>query len=258
MSRRIRLDLAYDGTDYAGWQVQRGQITIQSVLEAVLKRLNGDRAVSIRAAGRTDAGVHARQQVCDFLFDGDAGDDDLAHALGRMLPAEIRPLSLVTAAETFHARRSARRKHYRYRLDRSAFGSPIHARYALHFPQELDTEALADALGRLPGRHDWSGFTSSRCEVDDRVRELKVAEYHERGGNARFDFEGDGFLTHMVRNLVGTLLEIGQHKRPPVDIDRIVASEDRRMAGPTAPPQGLHLWNVTYQDSEAVRMLDRS
>jgi tRNA pseudouridine38-40 synthase len=258
VKRRIRFDLAYDGTDYAGWQAQRGQTTIQSVLEAGLKRLNGERAVSVRAAGRTDAGVHARQQVCDFLFDGDATDDDLTHALQLMLPTEIRPLSLTTVSDEFHARKSARRKHYRYRLDRSAFGNPVHSRYALHCPHDLDAGALGDALGRLPGRHDWSGFTSSSCEVGDRVRELKVAEYHERGGSARFDFEGPGFLTYMVRNLVGTLLEIGRLKRAPGDIDSILASRDRRMAGPTAPPQGLHLWAVSYENSEAVRMPDRS
>ena len=104
MSRRIRFDLAYDGTDYAGWQVQRGRITIQSLLEAALKRLNGDRRVSVRGAGRTDAGVHARHQVCDFEFDGRASDDELAHALRHMLPPAIRPLTIRTVGLEFHAR----------------------------------------------------------------------------------------------------------------------------------------------------------
>jgi len=258
VSRRIRIDLAYDGTDYAGWQVQPGQVTIQSIMQAALARLNGDRAVSIRSAGRTDAGVHARRQVCDFLFDGDATDDDLAHALLRILPVEIRPLSVYGVDDGFHARKSARTKHYRYRLDRSRYGNPVHARYALHQPQEFDLDALQDALDRLPGRRDWSGFTSSRCEVDDRVRELSVAEYRERGGNARFDFEGDGFLTHMVRNLVGTLLQVAEGKRAAADIDAILSSGDRRLAGPTAPPHGLHLWNVSYEDIEAATMPGRS
>lgn len=251
MSRRIRLDLAYDGTDYAGWQVQRGQNTIQSVVETALARLNGDRRVSVRAAGRTDAGVHARLQVCDFLFDGDADDEELAHALHGMLPPAIRPVALRGVADEFHARKSARIKHYRYRLDRSRHGNPIHARYALHRPQTLDRRALDHALSRIPGRRDWSGFTSSRCDLDDRVRDVTVAEYHERGGNGRFDFEGNGFLTHMVRNLVGTLLHVGEGKASPALIDTILATGDRRLAGPTAPAHGLHLWNVLYHDPES-------
>lgn len=258
MSRRIRLDLAYDGTDYAGWQVQLGQITIQSLLEDTLTRLNGDRAVSIRGAGRTDAGVHARHQVCDFLFDAVCSNDELAHALRGMLPPTIRPLAVSGVADEFHARKSACSKHYRYRLDRSRYGNPIHARYALHRPQDMDLDALNDALGRLPGRRDWSGFTGGACDVDDRVRELSVAEYREKGGNARFDFEGDGFLTHMVRNLVGTLLQIGEGKREASEIDEILSSGDRRLAGPTAPPHGLHLWNVSYPTRQAGRMPDRS
>jgi len=258
VSRRIRLDLAYDGTDYAGWQVQPGRITIQSLVEAALCRLNGDRPVSVRSAGRTDAGVHARRQVCDFLFDGDARDDDLAHALRGMLPPAIRPLAVIGVPDGFHARRSARAKHYRYRLDRSRHGNPVHARYALHRSQDMDLDALDDALGRIPGRRDWSGFTSSRCDVCDRVREITVAEYRERGGNARFDFEGDGFLTHMVRNLVGTLLHVGEGKLAAARIDAILSSGDRRLAGPTAPPHGLHLWNVAYEDGEAGSMPDRS
>ena len=247
MSRRIRLDLAYDGTDYAGWQVQPGRATIQAALQQLLSRLNGDSAVSVCGAGRTDAGVHARQQVCDFLFDAATADGDLAHALSGMLPESIRPLRLVTVEDGFHARKSARRKHYRYRLDRSAYGNPVHARYALHHPHPMDLDILREALERLPGTRDWSGFTDSACAVDDRVRTLSVAEYHERGGAGRFDFEGDGFLTHMVRNLVGTLLEIGASKRPPGNIATILSSGDRRLAGPTAPARGLHLWRVEYE-----------
>ncbi len=258
MSRRIRLDLSYDGTAYAGWQVQLGQTTIQSLLEDALTRLNGNRPVSVRGAGRTDAGVHARQQVCDFLFEGDATDDELGHALGCMLPPAVRPVALVTVADEFHARRSARSKLYRYRLDRSPYGNPVHARYALHAPGEMDAVALGEALASLPGRRDWSGFASSRCEVDDRVRTITLADYSERGGSARFEFEGDGFLTHMVRILVGTLLQIAEGKRVPSDIDAILGSGDRRLAGPTAPPHGLHLWCIRYDTDEPVRMPDRS
>ena len=258
MSRRLRLDLAYDGTDFAGWQVQPERTTIQSVLEDALTRLNGDRRVSVRGAGRTDAGVHARAQVCDFNFELESSVDDVAHALHRMLPPSIRPVAVTIAPDGFHARRSARAKHYRYRLDRSLYGNPLHVRYALHQPQPMDLDAMRDALARLPGRRDWSAFTGGACEVDDRVRHMKVADYSERGGSARFDFEGDGFLTHMVRNLVGTLLQVARGARPPGDIDEILVSRDRRLAGPTAPPHGLHLWRVCYDDDEPVTMPDRS
>jgi len=242
--RRVRLDLAYDGTDFAGWQVQPGQTTIQSVLEEALVRLNGDRRVSVRGAGRTDAGVHARQQVCDFLIDTETNDAELAHALHRMLPDTIRPLELRTVDESFHARKSACSKHYRYRLDRSPYGDPGIARFALHYPNDLDEEAIRDALAGLPGRRDWSGFTAASCEVEDRVRTLAVAEFTDR---ERFEFAGDGFLTHMVRNIVGTLLEVGQGKRAAAEIETILAAADRRLAGPTAPARGLHLWSVRYE-----------
>jgi tRNA pseudouridine38-40 synthase len=243
VSRRIRLDLAYDGTDYAGWQVQPGQATIQSVLEQVLRRLNGDRRVCVRGAGRTDAGVHARQQVCDFLFQADTNDTDLAHALHRMLPDSIRPLRLRTVDATFHARNSARSKCYRYGLDRSTYGDPALARFALHCPQALDEEAMRDALARLPGRRDWSGFTGAACEVEDRVRTVTVAAFVD---GERFEFEGQGFLTYMVRNIVGTVLEVGRGRRPAEEIDTILSSGDRRLAGPTAPARGLHLWSIRY------------
>ena len=249
MSRRIRLDLAYDGTDYAGWQVQPGQTTIQAVLEKTLCRLNGDRHVSVRGAGRTDAGVHARQQVCDFLFDGDTNDADLAHSLHRMLPAGIRPRELRTVDPAFHARKSARSKCYRYRLDRSTYGDPTRARFALHYPHDLDEDAVREALAKLPGRRDWSGFTGAACVVEDRVRTVTVADYV---AGDRFEFEGEGFLTHMVRNIVGTVLEVGQGKRAAGEIDSILSSRDRRLAGPTAPGLGLHLWSVRYEDSPAT------
>lgn len=246
MSRRIRFDLAYDGTDYAGWQVQLARATIQSVLESTLTRLNGERRVAVRGAGRTDAGVHARQQVCDFLFEAAMPDDELSRALHRMLPATIRPLALRTVEPGFHARRLARSKRYRYRLDRSAYGDPTISRFALHYPHVLDDEALREALRRLPGRRDWSGFTAAKCEVEDRVRTLTRAALVEDGGSTWFEFEGDGFLTHMVRNLVGTLLEIAVGKRSCDDLNKILAAGDRRSAGPTAPARGLHLWSVRY------------
>lgn len=137
-------------------------------------------------------------------------------------------------------------KTYVYRLDRRPRRDPFLVRFALHVPGPLDVAAMEDALGRLPGRRDWSGFADSRCEKDDRVRTLLEARYEEREGVGRFVFRADGFLTRMVRNLVGTLLDVGRGRMAPERIDAILASGDRRLAGPTSPPKGLCLERVDY------------
>jgi len=245
--RRIRLDLAYDGTDFAGWQVQPGQRTVQGVVEQALGRLDGDRRVRLHGAGRTDAGVHARQQVAHCDLGKAAGDAELARALSHILPPDVRPLSLRSVGADFDARRDARWKQYRYRIDRSPSGDPFTIRYALHYPHPLDVAAIRAALGLLPGRRDWSGFAAAACTVQNRVRNLTRAELDgSEDGDSVFDFVGDGFLTHMVRNLVGTLLEVGRGKMPPERIGAILESRDRNLAGPTAPPQGLCLERVVY------------
>jgi tRNA pseudouridine38-40 synthase len=247
MARRYRLDIAYDGTEYAGWQVQPGQRTIQGCLEQALSSLQGGRAVRVRGAGRTDAGAHARAQVTDFLLECRIAGDELAYALRRMLPPDIRPRKLVRVHDSFNARDDALRKSYRYRLDLSRGGDPFLARYATHLPRGLDRGALSDALLRLPGRKDWSGFTGSKCNISNRVRLMQEARYDEEAGKEGWlTFTADGFLTHMVRNIVGTLLEIGEGKRAPESVENILAAGDRRQAGPTAPARGLYLWQVEY------------
>jgi tRNA pseudouridine38-40 synthase len=252
--RRCRLDLAYDGTGYAGWQVQPGQKTIQGVLEQALTRLEGDEPVRVRGAGRTDAGTHARGQVADFLLSSGLELDELAYSLRRMLPDEIRPLAVEVVEDTFNARKDALRKCYRYRLDRSSFGDPFLARYALHHRMEMDRDALGDALLRLPGRMDWTGFASSKCTVKNRVRIMHEARYDEQdGGEGWFTFTAEGFLTHMVRNIVGTLLEISEGRYGPSRIDEILDSCDRGLAGPTVPAKGLYLWRVDYGEPRATR-----
>jgi tRNA pseudouridine38-40 synthase len=246
-ARRLRIDLAYDGTDFSGWQVQPGERTVQGVLEAALTRINGDREVRVRAAGRTDAGAHARGQVVDARLGSPLADGDIAHALGRMLPADVRALAVTTVDEDFHARYHARSKTYAYRLDRTRTGDPFRARHALHWPHRLDRAALGAALAHLPGRRDWSGFTGAACNVEERVRTLTVAEYAEPEPAAGvFTFTADGFLNYMVRNLVGTLLEIGAGRRAADEIPTILESGDRDLAGPTAPARGLCLEHVSY------------
>lgn len=246
-ARRYRLDVAYDGTEFAGWQVQPGVRTVQGTLEGVLGRMQGGAPVRVRGAGRTDAGAHARGQVADFLLDCRLGEGELEHALRGMLPREIRPLAVRRVPDGFNARADALRKSYRYRIDRSLSGDPFIARYALHHPYAIDGEALDRALASLRGRKDWSGFTGSACTVENRVRELVEARYDEGpGGEGWFIFEADGFLTHMVRNIVGTLLEIAGGRSGAERIEKILESGDRRLAGPTAAAKGLFLWHVEY------------
>jgi tRNA pseudouridine38-40 synthase len=251
-TRRYRLDLAYDGTEFAGWQVQPGARTVQGTLEAVLGRLQGGAPVRVRGAGRTDAGVHARGQVADFLLDCRLNEGELEHALRGMLPEEIRPLRIRGVPKGFNAREDALHKSYRYRIDRSLTGDPFIARYALHHPHELDKAALGKALAILQGRKNWTGFTGSACRIDNRVREMFEARYDEGpGSEGWFTFTADGFLTHMVRNIVGTLLEIAGGRLGANRIEVVLDSGDRRLAGPTVAARGLFLWRVKYPGDEA-------
>ena len=253
IARRVRIDLAYDGTDFAGWQLQPRVRTVQGTVEQAWARLAGDNPVRLRAAGRTDAGVHARLQVCDARIASRLDDAELARVLSRLLPADVRPLRVVTVAENFHSQRAALRKTYRYRIDLSPYGDPLAARFAAHHPHAFDEQRVGEALRLLPGRRDWSGFTDSRCRVRDRVRVLSQAEFVAAPPHgAWFEFSADGFLTYMVRNLVGTLLEVARGRVAPERIRVILESRDRRLACAAAPARGLCLWQVTCRGDDAA------
>jgi len=247
VERRVRIDLAYDGTAYAGWQLQQNAPTVQGVVEAALSRLHGGALVRIRGAGRTDSGAHARGQVADAFVSTRCDDETLFRALAQLLPEDVRPLRVLTVPFAFHARHDAAEKTYRYVVDTSPGGDPWRRRYALHWPHGLEASAVDAALALLPGTHDWSGFTGAACTVDDRVRTISEARRVEsHPGVTAFTFTADGFLTHMVRNLVGTLLEVGRGKLPPSRVAEILAARDRTRAGPTAPARGLCLTRVVY------------
>jgi tRNA pseudouridine38-40 synthase len=248
-ARRIRIDLAYDGTDFAGWQLQAVGRTVQGILEAALSRLHGDTPVRVRGAGRTDAGVHARGQVADCQLTTRTTDDELLHALRCMLPADVAALDLRTVPHNFHSRRDAAGKTYRYLLDLTRHGDPLLARYALRVRHRLDRDVLLAALARLPGKRDWTGFAGAACTVDNRTRHLSEARCIEApDGKLWLSFSADGFLTHMARNLVGTLLEIARGHYSVERIDEVVTTGDRSLAGPTAPARGLYLWVVRYPE----------
>ena len=244
--RRVRIDLAYDGTDYCGWQVQRSQRTVQGVLERALSKLHGGTPVGVRGAGRTDSGVHAHGQVADCEVSVQLDDAGLAYALRRLLPPDIRPLEVRTVSRSFHSRKDARSKLYRYRIDRTPHGDPFASRFALHHPAVLDEGLMQEGLRLLPGRHDWSGFTTPRSDKEDPVRVLTSATLERRGGEIVLAFEANGFLRYMVRNLVGTIVEIGKGRMPVERIREVLDSGDQDLAGPTALPKGLHLIRVDY------------
>lgn len=255
VARRVRVVLAYDGGEFSGWQTQgRGVRTAQSVLRDALTTLQGGGRVVVRGAGRTDAGVHALAQVADAELRSRLDDHRLLHALRRLLPADLRPLALETVPHSFHAQFQAVEKTYVYVVDRSDHGDPFLGGYSWHVFGPLDACTMAEALSRLPGRRDWSGFTGSACPLRDRVRTVTAARYEECGRIGRFTFAADGFLTHMVRNLVGTMVAVGRGAMVPSEVDDILASRDRTRAGMTAPPKGLFLGRVRYPDFDTVTL----
>jgi tRNA pseudouridine38-40 synthase len=247
MSRRVKLVVAYDGTAYAGWQVQPNEPTIQSTVEEVLARILQE-PVRVRAAGRTDAGVHAREQVADFA---DAGARDLGtivHGGNALLPPAIRILSASVVPETFDARRHATGKEYRYFLYLSPVDSPFLSRYAWHIEKPLDLDAVREGLSHLVGEHDFSSFRGQGCTAISPVRTILRAEVarHAVPGLFSIDVTGTGFLRHMVRNIVGTVVDAGKGMHPADRVGEILRARDRTAAGVNAPPHGLFLWHVSY------------
>lgn len=258
--RNLRLDIAYDGTSYFGWQRQPARPTIQGALEAAIKRLTGQHAV-ITGAGRTDAGVHAAGQVASFRTKCPIPVERLAQALNRILPNDIRILKASEADFSFHARRSAIAKQYRYRIFQGTVCPPYLARFVCHCPFPLNVESMTHAAQAIEGLHDFTSFAASdpgggkarRSRAHNgeglnvrRVIRSRVTESrHTR--IVVYDVCGSGFLYHMVRNIAGTLIEIGRGAVGPGEMPRILAARNRSQAGPTAPAAGLVLVRVDYE-----------
>ena len=242
----LRLDLAYDGTDFAGWQVQPGRRTVQGALEAALSRIL-NRPVRVAGSGRTDAGVHARGQVASAEVETSLGEERLRLGLNALLPEDLRLTGLTFESPGFHARRSATGKEYRYEIAQGEVLSPFLARYRWHYRRRLDERAMNRATEPLLGRHDFSSFASTGGQAEDHRREIRLARFERvESGDLVFRVEADGFLYRMVRNLVGTLVEIGRGRRPAEEMGALLAARDRRAAGPTAPARGLFLHEVSY------------
>ncbi|NQW04328.1 MAG: tRNA pseudouridine(38-40) synthase TruA [Acidobacteria bacterium] len=243
--RVLRLLVAYDGTHYCGWQRQENGPTIQGALEDACASLLGP-SPSVTGAGRTDAGVHALGQVASVRVETTHATDAVRRALNVRLDPDIRVLDVTDAAPEFHARFDATGKTYRYRIATTPLVSPFTHRYVWHVPQPLDLTAMRRAATDLIGRHDFSAVRSTGSEVSDAVRTLDRVEWIERAGELVLEVHGDGFLRHMVRAIVGTLVEVGSGRRTAQSIPGLLASRDRGQAGETAPAQGLTLVSVDY------------
>ncbi|QIA28020.1 tRNA pseudouridine(38-40) synthase TruA [Thermaerobacter sp. PB12/4term] len=245
--RTLRAVLAYDGTDFAGWQRQAGRRTVQQVVEEAISRLLGH-PVRVTAAGRTDAGVHARAQVIHWQTARPFPVERLVPALRGLLPPDVAAVAAGEAPAGFHARYAARRKTYVYHLWRAPVADPLHRRWQWHLPLALDVAAMAEAARRLEGHHDFAAFKAAGSPVRNTRRTLYRCRLEEHGPLLRIVLEADGFLMHMARGIVGTLVEIGRGRWPAGHVDTLLATGRRQLAGPTAPAHGLILWRVEYDD----------
>jgi tRNA pseudouridine38-40 synthase len=251
MGRNLKLTLAYDGYDFAGWQVQPGMATIQGTLVSAIEHLTGEKILP-QGSGRTDAGVHALAQVASVQIESPIPAENLRKALNDLLPAAIRVLAVEEMPAEFHARKSALRKSYRYRIYREEICPPFLARYVYHHPYPLNEGAMIGAASLVMGEHDFTSFAAldperNRGDVEpNNVRTIFFSEWERRGEELVYTVSGNGFLHHMVRNLVGTFLMIGKGSLTSADIRGILDLRDRSAAAATAPASGLFLVSVKY------------
>jgi tRNA pseudouridine38-40 synthase len=253
----FRITLAYDGTDFSGWQRQAEGApsparTVQGVLEAALGRLANGSRVAVAGAGRTDTGVHAVGQVASFELDRDLPAEALQRALNALLPADVRVLAASVAPSGFHARKSARSKHYRYLLDTAAAQLPTRRRLAGHRPGPLDHEAVRQAAALYLGRHDFASVASSGSSVKTSVRTITRSEVAFEEDTMVYDVEADGFLRKMVRSLVGGLVAAGRGALTVDALQAALAARDRARWPPPAPACGLTLIRVDYPPEAAL------
>ncbi len=243
--KRLKCIVAYDGTDYSGFQVQPDQITVQGEIEAALHRLTGE-VIQIAGSGRTDAGVHARGQVFHFDTLSHIPLDKWRFVLNNQLPDSITIQSVEEVDHSFHARFDVREKEYRYCIDNGEIPDVFRHRYADHIRHPLDTGLMQKAALFLVGEHDFTSFCSAKTHVEDKVRTIYDVRVERDGNLVWVICRGNGFLYNMVRIIAGTLVEVGQGKREPAEIARILKALDREKAGKTAPAKGLTMWKVIY------------
>ena len=255
MARTLKLTVSYDGTRFVGWQRQAEGVSIQGLLEDALARFEGA-PVAVHGAGRTDAGVHALGQVASARMTSAHPTDAVARGLNACLPPDVRVIDVQEAAADFHARFSARSKMYRYLLRNATIASPFERTSVWHVPEPLDVDAMRTAAHTLVGTHDFAAFRGAGSDTKETVRTITRSELTSdafsgwqdapMGPLIAYEVSGDGFLRHMVRAIVGTLVEIGRGRRPAPSMAALLAGGSRALAGVTAPPQGLFLVRVVY------------
>ena len=245
---RYFMTFSYDGSDFKGYQKQSNCRTVQGEIENVLKKINGDQAVKIVATGRTDAGVHALNQKAHFDLDTEVDCEKLLHSMNSMLPEDIYIKTMETVSDNFHARFDAIGKEYVYLINMGEY-NPLERKYVYQHSKKLDVVEMERAMKYLEGTHNFKAFTKVDEEKEDYVRTLSQTNLIrdlKDVNEITLVFIGTGFLRYMVRNIVGTLIEIGEGKRRSEEIIDILKSEDRTKAGKTANPEGLYLKNVFY------------
>ncbi len=241
----IKLNLKYDGTAYHGWQIQKNAVTVQEILKNALAKITGENIMPI-GCGRTDTGVHAENYVCNFHTSSSVPPDRFSYALNALLPNDIVCFNSEAISDSFHAKNSAVKKRYVYRILCREFPDAFLCRYAWHFKYPLNLDKMQNASNAFIGEHDFIGFASSGFTVKTTTRTIYSLDVTRENDIITIDVTGNGFLYNMVRIIAGTLVFAGCGKINPDDMTDIIASSDRRRAGITAPPQGLFLREVYY------------
>ena len=251
--RIVKITIEYDGTNYSGWQVQPNAVTIQGKLEEAVKRLTGEET-KVYGAGRTDAGVHARGQVATFKTNSDIPIENFARALTSRLPKDISVREAQEVNEGFDPRHGAKMKLYRYQIYASNIAPAIGRHYMWHTSWELNIEKMKEASKYFEGRHDYTSFSNQECNNKEANNIRTVTEcnldYHDN--IITIDVMGRAFLYNMVRNIVGTLVDVGRGRIQPADIPKIFAARNRQLAGQGAPANGLTLEWIKYEQSEQL------
>lgn len=244
-----KLTIEYDGTAYAGWQRQLNQPTVQRTLEEALFQISQLTTPTV-ASGRTDAGVHALGQIVSFRSDKRLSPEEWTRSLNGVLPKDVCVHKTECVPDTFHARYSAKQKTYEYRILNHPIRPVLHYLRVWHIPKPLDLSALREGATFLRGQHDFSSFEGSPTDNENPICHMHQVTIQAELPMIRLTFQADRFLKQMVRALVGTLVEIGHGKRNPTDMKAILEAKDRRVAGKTAPPHGLYLLKVDYEEGE--------
>ncbi|WP_152657732.1 tRNA pseudouridine(38-40) synthase TruA [Oceanobacillus sp. CFH 90083] len=252
---RIKCTIAYDGSGFAGFQVQPDHRTVQGMLEKVLAKMHKGEMIRIQASGRTDTGVHAVGQVIHFDTPLTIPERNWKQAINTLLPDDVWITTVEKVPDTFHARYSVKQKEYHYIVLNREDPDVFRRNYALHFPKSLDMKAIQAACKHLEGAHDFTTFSSAKSSVKgSKVRTLFQASCMKKEDDIEFVFRGSGFLYNMVRIMVSALLDVGIGKRNPEDIPALLAAKERGQLGKTISPNGLYLWKVSYNEPEEEKL----